>query len=282
MYLPILMGYCTCYKQYMLLLGYNVQTTATGKYVVEGENSKEVDSGEYVTFPTYYYKWKRDFPNLKVSRPVEDICPYCYVFANRHRYLVNQGCGRGNDGDNNSNDNKGKQGNDNIGQELGNLNNNDNNCNNGNNIAYLSSRGMTANIDLNPPEAASTEEDEERELMLLEAATHIKMARAQRALYQAKVALAVQDATAKKDHSRRVYTFVVDYGQNMELPVYNKEQPGCTYYFSPLSIFNLGVVNHAHVYDDGCMSERLHCHMYHKGVGKKGANNVASLIIKIL
>jgi hypothetical protein len=141
---------------------------------------------------------------------------------------------------------------------------------------------MTANVDLNPQEVASTEEDEERELILLEAAAHIKMARAQRALYQVKVALAVQDATAKKDHSRRVYTFVVDYRQNMELFIYNKEQPSCTYYFSPLSIFNLGVVNHAHVYDDGCVSERLHCHMYHEGVGKKGANNVASLIIKIL
>ena len=68
----------------------------------------------------------------------------------------------------------------------------------------------------------------------------------------------------------------------MELPVYNKEQPSCTYYFSLLSIFILGVVNHAHVYNDGRVSEHLHCHVYHKGVGKKGANNVASLIVKTL
>jgi hypothetical protein len=83
--------------------------------------------------------------------------------------------------------------------------------------------------------------DEERELMLLEAAEHIKMARAQRALYQAKVEIAVRDAAAKKDHSERVYTFVVDYGQNMELQSYRGEQPGCTYYFSPLSVFNFYV-----------------------------------------
>ncbi len=38
-------------------------------------------------------------------------------------------------------------------------------------------------------------------MLLLETAIHIKMARAQRALYQGKVARAVQDATAKKDHS---------------------------------------------------------------------------------
>ena len=118
--------------------------------------------------------------------------------------------------------------------------------------------------------------------MLLEAAIHIKMARAQRALYRAKVAQAVQDATAKKDHSEKVYTFVVDYGQNMELPSYNSEQPGTTYYFSPLTVFNLGVVNHAHTYNDGRVSEHMHAHLYHEGVGKKGANNVASLIVKTL
>jgi hypothetical protein len=110
-----------------------------------------------------------------VSWPVKDICQYCYVFANRHRYLVNQGCGRGNDGNNNGDDNEGEQGDDNIGQELGDLNNNDNNCDNGNNVTNLSSRGITAKVDLNPQEAASKEVEEERELMLLEAAAHINM-----------------------------------------------------------------------------------------------------------
>jgi hypothetical protein len=38
---------------------------------------------------------------------------------------------------------------------------------------------------------------------------------AQRALYQAKVELAVHDASANKDHEDRVYTFVVDFGQIM-------------------------------------------------------------------
>jgi hypothetical protein len=89
------------------------------------------------------------------------------------------------------------------------------------NFADLASRGMM-NVDLNPLESALTKEEEERELMLLEAAAHIKMARVQRALYQAKVALVVQGAMVNKDHLGRVYTVVVDYGQNMELPVYNK------------------------------------------------------------
>jgi hypothetical protein len=124
--------------------------------------------------------------------------------------------------------------------------------------------------------------DKERELMLLQAAAHIKMAKAQRALYQANVADAVADATARKEHLVRRYTFVVDFGQNMELPVYNKEQPGCTYYFSPMSVCNLRVVNHAHIYNDGWVREHLHCHVYTKDLGKKGAINVALLIMKTL
>ncbi len=64
--------------------------------------------------------------------------------------------------------------------------------------------------------------------------------------------------------------------------MYNKEQHGCTYYFSPMSIYNLGVVDRTHVYDDGGVSEHLHCHVYTEGVGKKGANNVALLIMKTL
>ncbi len=93
---------------------------------------------------------------------------------------------------------------------------------------------------------------------------------------------AVADATTRKEDLVRRYTFVVDYGQNMKLPVYNKEQPGCTYYFSPISIYNLGVVNHDHIYNDGWVNEHLHYHVYTEAIGKKGANNEALLIMKTL
>ena len=45
----------------------------------------------------------------------------------------------------------------------------------------------------------------------------------------------------------RTCTFVVDYGQNMELPKFGQEQPGVTYYYSPMTVNNFGMVNHAHV-----------------------------------
>jgi hypothetical protein len=43
------------------------------------------------------------------------------------------------------------------------------------------------------------------------------------------------------------------------------------------------MVNHGHDYgDERGVSEHMHCHVYHEGVGKKGANNVSSLILKTL
>ena len=42
------------------------------------------------------------------------------------------------------------------------------------------------------------------------------------------------------------------------------------------------MVNHVYICGDGRVCKYMHCHVYHQGVGKKGANNVASLIVKIL
>jgi hypothetical protein len=100
----------------------------------------------------------------------------------------------------------------------------------------------------------------------------------------------INDADIGAPHSERTYTFVVDYWQNTELPVFSHEQPGCAYYYSPLSVYNLGVVNHAYKYgrinSDGNVvykyKEHMHAHVYHKGIAKKGSNNVASLIMKTL
>jgi hypothetical protein len=88
-------------------------------------------------------------------------------------------------------------------------------------------------------------------------------------------------ATAGRDfpHQDRVVILIVDYGQNMELPYFGHEQPSDTYsYFSPLcTIYNLGVVDVSHPEGD-----HLYCHIYMEGEGKKGGNNVSSLLLKAL
>ena len=241
-YLSISMGYRNCYRRYMALLGYKVTCKPNGAIVVEGEGGKEIDLNEFVSFACYYAKWKKDFPQLKVSRPVEDICQYCYTFANQHRYLSRQSGKEMVD-----DDSKSEAEDDEL---MGDIS------------------AVLANLNIDGAESAATVAAEAREILLLEFLEHIKMARAQRALYQVKVSAAVDHAKESVDHGLRTYTFVVDYGQNMELPIYNSEQPGCTYYFSPLSVYNLWMVNHAHEYEVGQVSEHMYAHVYHEGVGK--------------
>jgi len=274
-YLPTSFGFRPCYRRYMENAGYNVTCRPNGGVVVGGINGKEINRKEFVSFATYCRFWKKNYPQLKVSHPVEDICQYCFVFANRHRYLANHSamnvcteCDEDGDGVEVV---RPLALNDGTILEADCCNENDDDRSNATTIVPV----------LNP-ESAATTVAEEREVLLLECAVHVKMARVQRSLYQEKITNAIADAQAGVAHTSRRYTFVVDYGQNMELPVYNTQQPGCTYYYSPLSVYNLGMVNHAHEYEDGTIKEHMYAHVYHEGVGKKGANNVASLIVKTL
>ena len=137
--------------------------------------------------------WKRDYKNLKVSRPVEDICKECFVFTNHHRHLANHTMRQdmGDDGSNSDNSTDDGDVDSNFDDDDG-------------------EPTVEANID--QPDAAGNLNEEMRELMLLQAAEHVKMARIQRKLYQQKVAEAVKDAKVGRAHSERRYTFVVDYG----------------------------------------------------------------------
>jgi hypothetical protein len=147
----------------MALLGYVVWMTTMGAFIVMGEEGKKVDADEYCSFPTYFNLWKRDFLDLKVSRQVEDICKDCYAFANCHRYLANHTMGHDNDdGKRNSNGKRSNYGHSNDSD-------NDDGSNNVSDIGACPVR----NVDLNRPEAGLTNADEERELMLLQAAAHI-------------------------------------------------------------------------------------------------------------
>ena len=47
---------------------------------------------------------------------------------------------------------------------------------------------------------------------------HVEMARVQRVLYSTLIENAREDTRNAVPHSDRRYTFVVDYGQNMEIP----------------------------------------------------------------
>ncbi len=65
--------------------------------------------------------------------------------------------------------------------------------------------------------------------MLLQAAWHVRSACWQHCLYKSLVDKARSDVKAKTSHSKQTYTFVVNYGQIMEMPCFGGNQPGNTY-----------------------------------------------------
>ena len=247
-----------------------------------------------VSLATYYGFWKRHYPNLKVSSRAEDICVLCFQYANRRKFnltndnlYTDEGGGGGGGGDNDESEEESKIDREDSGDE-------EEECKEEEepppddeitititlpNIQDGEDEGLG-----DPDEVAPNPGDESAELMLLRAAKHIHAARSQRSLYQKLVRKAINDAKAKLQHKDRAYTLVVDYGQNMELPSFKSEQPGTVYYYSPLNIYNLGIVNHAHVYEgrEDDPKAHMHAHVYHEGVAKKGMNNVCSLIMKTL
>ena len=133
-----------------------------------------------------------------------------------------------------------------------------------------------------PAESASAKVEEAKEIFNLECSKHIDMARAQRFLYQSLEAAAVCNAKNGVEYSKRKITLTVDFGQNIQVPCYNSEKPGCTYYYTPMTTNIFGIVNHSHDYGNGTIDNHMYYHVYHKGVGKKGGTNYSSLIVKTL
>ena len=150
-YLPISMGYRNCYYRYMESLGFKVTVGPNGTLTAEGVEGFE---DTFVSLSTYYTKWKTDYPNLKVSRPAEDICYYCYTFANKHRMLSNVA----------------------INEDT--IISDTDDVDDGNNLDMESTVNLINNTTLDKLDSASTKVDEAKELLILECSKHIDMARA--------------------------------------------------------------------------------------------------------
>ena len=66
----------------------------------------------------------------------------------------------------------------------------------------------------------------------------------------------------------------MDYCQNLDLPHTGENQPGDCYYYSPIWIYLLGLVN--------AKDDQLYAYTYPESAGKKGGNNTTSIIINYL
>jgi hypothetical protein len=72
-------------------------------------------------------------------------------------------------------------------------------------------------------------------------------------------------------------TLVVDYGQNVAMPWFGESQPSEVYYYTPLNVYNLGIVNTSHYEDpnppEKLPLDRMYAHLYHEGQVAKGGDN---------
>ena len=80
----------------------------------------------------------------------------------------------------------------------------------------------------------------------------------------------------KVDHELRCDCFIIDYAQNINIPHFGEEQPGDIYYLSPKNVYVFGIS------DPSKERTILHAYVYEEKTGKKGGNNVASLLMHFL
>jgi hypothetical protein len=206
---------------------------------------------DLVGWGTFLAFWTKHYSHLIIRRPNSDICPDCYIAANVLKF-----------------------GNRDVivdplsDPELQNDDDNDDDDNDGFPGRELFSL-------------------EERENQIIKAGEHVKLAKRMRELFNSYVAIARAHALACIAHVLRTYMRIGDYCQKMENPYFGAEQPGDTYYMSPVTVNCFGLVDPAGTFsvDKNNLKEYRHllkAYVYDESVAGCGGNNVASLLIKDL
>lgn len=250
--LPSYMTKRGLYAQFCWYRGMKVTTTAKGNSTVVARDDNEWTQNadepmECPSWTTFRRFWKAEFPRLCIQKPAKDICGECYKFSLAHKMKIRT---KGRAASSSAVD---------VNEE--------------NDIDSTDDE-----IESDGSESAQQTEDpgqyREVERLIMEASAHVQDARAQRDLVAAFKERAVQ--TINEDPRNRTFMFYFDYAQNIECPFFGEQQPGETYYYSPLSINVFGIA------DASRSSESLHAYCYHEGEGQKGGNNVVSMLQQFL
>ena len=240
--LPTYLSKRGLYKKFLSNNGYIYSSDAVGRITTTALTSSQGnDEDEDVTprlptppsYQTFMRYWKTNHAKLVIPKPREDICGDCFIFANQTKFRINQLQATSDDDDDSS----------------------------------IMSGFEEEDIDGNLQSALASEE------LILKAASHVKAAQQQREYVNQKVAEAQQDRVAfpSERHERR-WCFTADYAQNMYVPNFGGEQPGETYYYSPVNAYCFGVV------DNSFNPSAMTAFVYLEDQGKKGGNNVCSLL----
>jgi hypothetical protein len=280
-YLPPSWSRLKLYQRYAATRGWDATTNNVG--AVDLSPRPDEPQLHLCSWPSFFYYWKTNYPKLRVRKPIEDICSMCYIFQNTHKYgkrkqLAAPTDDRSDEPNDDSDDNNHEDD-----EEIDDV------------VSLLVDRSKSLGESVHDGDEIDDEEDAvdpevlvdvdpadiEREAKILAAAKHVVMARAQRKLFQTAMKQAREDSLSKDtsniiEQSQRSHVFVGDYCQKLELPSFCSQQPGDTYYLSPLTVNCFGAVDCSNTKD------HLYAYVYHEGEGKCGGNNVSSLVLETL
>ena len=269
LYLPPYMSKRKLYEDFCANRGYTLNDSPQGySRTKDREDANKIPS--WFGFRSF---WRREFPKLRLGRSTEDVCTECHNFHNRFRYAISQQARAARDESEESTNEEELDD-----KELG--------------LSYYytpeknkrktkesSADGEEAVDDMNCVHSVHMDAvpavDDIGKLMA-KAALHVEQAKDQRRLCNERIGEAENDYSAGVPHGKARRCLVVDYCQNVDMPQLGANQPGKTYYLSPLRVFVFGIVN------CGLSGGTLDAYVYHEGEGRKGGNNVASMIMLFL
>jgi len=262
------------YRMYASLNGWKIVTTSKGSIL----RSERVDDGwhgekkDICCWSSFQNFWKKEYPNLVIRRPSEDICGLCYQFCMHRR----SGAVNNDDDDDNDNDDDDDDDDDYEPDDDDDDDDYDDDYDDEDEDEVDNEEEVTRNGEKYTDVTA----DEANILSFAKDARylkhHIRKAISMRKLVKALVEEAKKCTADQVDARDLCITLIVDYCQNMDMPSFRRDQPGVTFFYVPMNIFCLGIV------DCNPPKDILHAYMYDEGQGDKGGNNVASLIMKFL
>lgn len=224
-------------------------------YSISISEGGEPSVDDLVSWSSFLAFWSNNYRHLIIRRPNHDICPDCYIAANVLKFGARENA-------------------DPMLAELLDLEEHEDDCNNEEDDDDAFPERMLFSL-------------EERENEILKASKHVILAKRMRELFNSYVTRARLDTSTNVAHALRTYMRIGDYCQKMEMPYFGAEQPGDTYYMSPVSVNCFGLVDPSGTFsvDEENVKEYRHllkAYVYDESVAGCGGNHVASLLIKDL
>ena len=199
-----------------------------------------------ISWPTFLSYWKRKFPYIKIRKKGADTCTDCQLLCNEFRTRQARAGRRRN-----------KIAGDDDDELLGSDTESD--------VSEEETRG----------EEELEAEMERMSATMRKARDHVRAYQIQRNQCRRLISLARLDITHLLPSLLRRKVLTIDMGQNLCLPNFEAEQPGDTFYLSPLTVLLFGVVNNAT--EDGI--DRMNAYIWREFEGDRGANNIASCLL---